>query len=297
MRRRFKQVDVFGARPFLGNPVAVILDADGLADAEMASIATWTNLSETTFVLPPQGGGDYRLRIFTPRQELPFAGHPTLGSAHAFLEAEGKTAGAVGRLVQECAGGLVPVEIDAEYDGPGRMLSFEAPAIAATELPTPALNDLARALGTGSTFRLEALVMDVGPRWCVSGMPDGDSVARLVPDMGLLAALSHKFDLTGVTVFGRCSGSDPTLRVRSFAPAAGVPEDPACGSGNACVGAYLARTSGLLEVGARFTSIQGQEVGRDARLVVSVSPGMNQGGSRIDIAGRAITLVDGVIEA
>jgi PhzF family phenazine biosynthesis protein len=291
MKRRFKQVDVFGARPFLGNPVAVILDGQGLSEPAMASIATWTNLSETTFVLPPERGGDYRLRIFTPKAELPFAGHPTLGSAHAFLEAAGRTQ--VGRLVQECGAGLVPVAVTSKPDSLGRTLSFEAPPVSATELPATAAQELLRALGAAVPARPEAMVMDVGPRWCVLDLADGEMVARLVPDMGLLADLSHKYKLTGVTVFGRCNGREPSLRVRSFAPAAGVPEDPACGSGNVCVGAFLVKTSRLQEIGTRYSAVQGQEMGRDARLLVSVS----DGGSRIDIGGRAITLIDGTIEA
>jgi PhzF family phenazine biosynthesis protein len=290
MKRRFKQVDVFGARPFLGNPVAVILDGQGLSDAAMASIATWTNLSETTFLLPPERGGDYRLRIFTPKEELPFAGHPTLGSAHAFLEAAGKTQ--VGRLVQECGAGLVPVVVTSEPDRLGRMLSFEAPAVSATQVPATAARELLRALGAAVPARPGALVIDVGPRWCVLDLVDGETVSRLAPDMALLADLSRKFSFTGVTVFGRCDGREPLLRVRSFAPGAGVPEDPACGSGNVCVAAFLAKTSRLREIGTRYTAVQGQEMGRDARLEVSVTPD----GSRIDIGGRAITLIDGSIE-
>ena len=291
MKRRFKQVDVFGARPFTGNPVAVILDGEGLSDAEMASIATWTNLSETTFVLPPGYGGDYCLRIFTPKGELPFAGHPTLGSAHAFLEAAGEMG--TGRLVQECGVGLVPVVVASDPGGTGRMVSFEAPAVSATELAPSSAQALVFALGVAAAPVSDALVMDVGPRWCVFDLGDGDIVARLAPDMDLLTDLSHKLNLTGVTVFGRFAGTEPTLRVRSFAPAAGVPEDPACGSGNVCVGAYLAKTSRLQEIGARYTAVQGQEIGRDARLLVSVTPD----GSRIDIAGRTVTLIDGAIEA
>jgi PhzF family phenazine biosynthesis protein len=257
----------------------------------MASIATWTNLSETTFVLPPERGGDYRLRIFTPKAELPFAGHPTLGSAHAFLEAAERTQ--VGRLVQECGAGLVPVAVTSEPGSLGRMLSFEAPAVSAMELPATAAQELLRALGAAVPAPPEALVMDVGPRWCVLDLADGEMVARLVPDMGLLADLSHKYKLTGVTVFGRCDGRELSLRVRSFAPAAGVPEDPACGSGNVCVAAFLAKTSRLQEIGTRYTAVQGQEMGRDAQLEVSVS----DGGSRIDIGGRAVTLIDGTIDA
>jgi PhzF family phenazine biosynthesis protein len=290
MKRRFKQVDVFGARPFTGNPVAVILDGEGLSEEEMTSIAHWTNLSETTFMLPPGYGGDYSLRIFSPKGELAFAGHPTLGSAHAFLESSGGND--TGSLVQECGVGLVPV-VASDPIGQSRMVSFESPAVLASTLPLTSAKELVYALGSASKGYDEILVMDVGARWCVMDLGSDEQVTQLVPDMPRLAELTKNLNLTGVTVFGRVGEGEPAIRVRSFAPAVGVPEDPACGSGNACVGAFLAQTSRLEALGQRYTAIQGQEMGRDARLLVCVTPD----GSRVDIAGRTITLVDGTIEA
>ena len=188
MKRRFKQVDVFGARPFLGNPVAVILDGQGLSDPAMASIATWTNLSETTFVLPPERGGDYRLRIFTPKAELPLAGHPTLGSAHAFLEAAGRTA--VGRLVQECGAGLVPVAVTSEPDSLGRMLSFEAPAVCATELPATAAQELLRALGAAVPAPTRGVGHGLGTPL---GPPITGTSHRQIANFGSLGACGYIF--------------------------------------------------------------------------------------------------------
>lgn len=290
MKRRFKQVDVFGARPFTGNPVAVVLDGEGLSDEEMLSIALWSNLSETAFMLPPGYGGDYSLRIFSPRGELAFAGHPTLGSAHAFLESTGGNDS--GSLIQECGVGLVPV-VASDPIGHSRMLSFESPAALASNLPLASAKELVFALGATCKGYDEIWVMDVGPRWCVIDLGSDEPVTQLIPDMPRLAEITKNLNLTGVTVFGRIFQGQPQIRVRSFAPAVGVPEDPACGSGNACVGAFLAKTSRLDALGPRYTAIQGQEMGHDARLLVCVSPD----GSRVDIAGRTVTLVDGTIEA
>ncbi|MDP2327646.1 MAG: PhzF family phenazine biosynthesis protein, partial [Dehalococcoidia bacterium] len=156
---RFKQVDVFTERPFLGNPVAVILEAEGLTDEEMARIARWTNLSETTFVLPSTRA-DYRLRIFTPGSELPFAGHPTVGSAHAVIEA-GLVTPRGGALVQECIAGLVPLRVEAD----GRIAArVPAPSVdAASSLPA---DEASRLLG--ATVVAPALPVSVGPVWLVA---------------------------------------------------------------------------------------------------------------------------------
>ncbi|MEJ7720843.1 MAG: PhzF family phenazine biosynthesis protein [Ilumatobacteraceae bacterium] len=186
--RRFLQVDVFGERPLLGNPVAVVLDADGLDDSEMAAVARWTNLSETTFVLPPTDeGADYRVRIFTPGGELPFAGHPTLGTCHAWLQAAGdRRLGLPGAgVVQQCGLGLVPLRV-----GASGTLAFAAPEPVMSELSGELLDGIIAALGVDAGEVSAARVIDNGPNWHVLLLSSSDVVRRLRPDMAALAGLA-----------------------------------------------------------------------------------------------------------
>jgi len=267
----FKQVDVFTARPFLGNPVAVVIGAEGLDAAQMQRIARWTNLSETTFLLEPtQARADYRLRIFTPHQELPFAGHPTLGSAHAALES-GFVMPHDGKLRQECGAGVLE-------------LTLEKPRIF-VRAPAPKVSPAAVPL----FGRSRALRVDVGPVWIVVDLDDAASVDELAPDMTAIAELSDSLGASGVTVFGRTGNRQEPIHVRSFAPAHGIPEDPVCGSGNISVAAFLRETGLLKDFGPRYTARQGMQVGRDGRVSVRVSD------DAIEIGGEAVTCVDGTI--
>jgi PhzF family phenazine biosynthesis protein len=190
MNLRFKQVDVFTRTPFRGNPVAVVLGADGLSGEAMQRIAGWTNLSETTFVLPPSSGAaDYRLRIFTPRAELPFAGHPTIGSAHAVLEA-GIVKPKNGRLRQECGAGVL--ELSAEPDG---RLWVRSPASSAAPLDSALVPALEHALGAKAVS--QPIVVSVGPVWIVADLGSAEIVAKLLPDMDRIARLTDAFKATG----------------------------------------------------------------------------------------------------
>lgn len=230
----FYQVDVFAAQRFRGNPVAVIFGAEGLATEAMQRIANWTNLSETTFVLPPtHAGADYRLRIFDPRHELPFAGHPTLGSAWAYCRQ--RAAALPSTLVQECAKGLVPLRVDGAAAGidSGR-LSFRLPEVGQQRVDEASVAELAAALGVAPLGPV--LNINAGPLWMTARLPDRAQVLQLQPDFGRIAALSQRLHGTGVTVFAEDSSGD--VEVRSFAPADGVLEDPVCGSGNGAVAAY-----------------------------------------------------------
>ena len=178
--RAYKVVDAFSSKPFLGNPVAVVLDAEGLATAEMQAIARWTNLSETTFLLPPTSSeADYRLRIFTPRSELPFAGHPTLGSAHAVLEA-GRVMLRAGRLVQECGVGLVRIAV--EGDGAERRLTLALPPAKVTALSAADVDELEAVIGHRIVREVAPAIVDVGAVWVVAQLADADSVLALTPD-------------------------------------------------------------------------------------------------------------------
>ena len=271
---RFKQVDVFTRVPFRGNPVAVVLEAQGLSTQDMQRIAAWTNLSETTFVLP-SSSADYKLRIFTPRAELPFAGHPTIGSAHAALEA-GIVKAKGGKLKQECGAGVLELQLD------GDTLWLDAPK--ATETAFSEVAVLEKILGEKAEGR--PCVINVGPRWLVAELADADAVGRLDPDMAALAALSVRLEIGGVTVYGASSDGIAAIHVRSFAPAHGIPEDPVCGSGNISAAAYL-RNAGRLPGG--YLARQGMQLGRDGRVSIRFD------GERILLGGSAVTCVDGTL--
>ena len=277
----FQQVDVFTAVPFKGNPVAVVLDGDRVSAADMQAIAGWTNLSETTFVCAPTDErADYRLRIFTPKRELPFAGHPTIGSAHAVLRhgLKGKTAG---RLVQECSKGLVDIKIE------GERLFLALPEPRFREPSASQLAAVAEALGVKTADVQRASIVDVGPVWFTLQLPSAGTVAALAPDMGRLAALSS-IGITGVNVFGlHAVGAGADLEVRSFAPGEGVPEDPVCGSGNGCVAALIRRHR-VLQAHS-YVAGQGRCLGRDGRVAVELD------GSTIWLGGHAVTCVEGVL--
>lgn len=285
MKRTYKVVDVFTSQPFMGNPVAVILDADGLDTPAMQAIAGWTNLSETTFVLPPTSPeADYRLRIFTPRGELPFAGHPTLGSAYALLEAGRVKPRDNGSLVQECDMGLVALTVTDQ--GGDRRLSFELPPATITTLGKADLNELEAILG--SALKVEPGVVNVGPVWIIAQLEDANAVIGLRPDLAKLAELERRLGVTGVTVFGPHPSGDAAIEVRTFAPSSGVDEDPVCGSGNGSVAAFL-RARGLLpSSGKDYLATQGRCVGRNGRIAVNID---SKGGIRI--GGSCVTCVDG----
>lgn len=284
--RRFKQVDVFTAQPFRGNPVAVVLDADGLATDDMQRIARWTNLSETTFVLPPATpGADYRLRIFTPSSELPFAGHPSVGSAHAILEA-GLASPREGRLIQECGAGLLPLDV---APGAPPIIHVTAPAPLSEPVSADALADVSRALGAQPAH--PPLRVSVGAVWLIVPLADAAAVAGLTPDMQALADVSRRCRATGVTVFGPHASGPDAVAVRSFAPAEGIPEDPVCGSGNAATGWYVATHPAFTTLRAGYSASQGREIGRDGRVRVRFAEG------RVQIGGTSITCVDGVLTA
>lgn len=290
MGRAYKVVDAFSSRPFLGNPVAVVLDAEGLDTDAMQALARWTNLSETTFVLPPTApGADYRLRIFTPRAELPFAGHPTLGTAHAMLEA-GRATPRAGRLVQECGVGLVGLTVEGE--GPARRLTLDLPPARVTPLPPAEAAALEALLGHPLDPRATPAIVDVGAVWAVAPLADDAAVLGLEPDLARSAAFERRHGLTGVTVFGPRgaeAGKDGAIEVRSFAPSSGIEEDPVCGSGNGAV-AVFRRDAGLLPPGGAYQATQGRRVGRDGQVAVRVDAG-----GRVSLGGACVTCVDGTL--
>src|SRR5690348_17264955 len=232
----------------------------------MQRIARWTNLSETTFLLrPTQPDADYRVRIFTPRQELPFAGHPSVGSAYAAIEA-----GCVpvqSTLVQECAAGLLPVTV--QGSGASRTIHVQAPPARIDPADASLAASLADALGLELPASAVHAV-DNGPLWLVCDLDQARAVRALAPDLSAIAALCLAHNAIGVSVFGVEDGGDAAMAVRAFCPADGIPEDPVTGSANAAIGALLHHTGGLARYGRRYVASQGREVGRDGRVEVAV---------------------------
>ena len=285
----FKQVDVFTSRRLFGNPLAVVLDADGLDTAQMQRIAAWTNLSETAFVLrPTQAGASYRVRIFTPRTELPFAGHPSVGTAHALLEAGLIKPGAA--LIQECGAGLLPLHVD--DDGARRRVFVRAPRAQIDPAQgRDGVDRLTRALGAPVAERQAPQNVRNGPGWMICDLGSEAAVRSLKPDMAAIEALSAGAGITGVATFGRSSSDHYALAVRAFAPADGVPEDPVTGSANAAIGAYLLASGQIDAVGAAYRASQGREVGRDGFVDVRVDVATGE----VDIGGESVTCIDGTI--
>ncbi|MDO5051581.1 MAG: PhzF family phenazine biosynthesis protein [Pseudoclavibacter sp.] len=278
---RFSQVDVFAGGPLQGNPVAVVHDADGLTDAEMAAFARWTNLSETTFLLRPQDpGADYRLRIWTPGGELPFAGHPTLGSAHAWLEAGGRPARG-GVLVQECGAGLVSVRRE-EADG---LLSFAAPPLRRSGEPDEAELDAAvAALGVEPETVVRAAWTDNGPGWLSVQLRSAREVLELRPDMAAMTAAGLRIGAVGL----HPAGSACAIELRAFVPGLGVPEDPVTGSLNAGVAQWLVG-EGVLP--GEYTAAQGTVLGRAGRVRVR-----SEANGAIWVGGATATRIRGVLD-
>jgi PhzF family phenazine biosynthesis protein len=281
--RAFQQVDVFTDTAFLGNPLAVVLDGTGLSDAQMQTFAAWTQLSETTFVLPPTpegaaGGADYRVRIFTPGAELPFAGHPTLGTAHAWLNA-GHTPRQAGVLVQECGVGLVTLE------QLGERWAFAAPPLKRSDISAEDLSPVLSALGLDASEVIVAQHLNNGPHWLGLLVHDVDTVLALDPDHAALKKLGTKVGVAAkrqapegglirranreARAFAASSrmANDPTdLEVRAFAAPVGVTEDPVTGSLNASLAQWL-MADGHMPVA--YSARQGTLLGRAGQVFLS----------------------------
>lgn len=302
--RPFKQVDVFTAVPYRGNPLAVVLDGSSLDDDAMQRFAKWTNLSETTFVLPPtEPSADYSVRIFTPGGELPFAGHPTLGTCHAWLQAGGKPKLA-GRVVQQCKAGLIPIRID------GGQPAFAAPPLRRSAPSPGVLAKVAGALGLKASQIVAAQLLDNGPVWLGLLLTDADTVLSLTPDHRMLKELGQKVGVAGVPLaepagnliarsnrearaFGSARAAsgvaapDVDLEVRAFAAPIGVEEDPVTGSLNASLAEWLIADGHLP---ARYRAGQGQAMGRDGYVNIE-----RDADGTLWIGGDSITCVDGSV--
>jgi PhzF family phenazine biosynthesis protein len=273
--RAFRQVDVFTAEPYRGNPVAVVLAAEGISDGEMQRLAHWTNLSETTFVLPPtNAGADYRVRIFTPVAELPFAGHPTLGTCHAWLEAGGAPRSR-DEIVQECAAGLVSIRRTQEG------LGFAAPPlIRSGPVDEDELAHVARTLDLDRGAIVAAEWADNGPGWVALLLESAEAVLAVRPGL-----VDHDVGLVGP----HPAGSTAAFELRAFFPKDGATtEDPVTGSLNASVAQWLLRTG---RATAPYVAAQGTALGRAGRVHISTDDD-----GAIWVAGGTVTCVSGTVE-
>jgi PhzF family phenazine biosynthesis protein len=281
--RAYQQVDVFTDTAFLGNPLAVVLDGTGLSDAQMQSFAAWTQLSETTFVLPPTsegaaGGADYRVRIFTPGAELPFAGHPTLGTAHAWLKA-GHTPRQAGVLVQECGVGLVTLK------QLGARWAFAAPPLKRSDISAEDLAPVLAALGLDASEVIAAQHLNNGPHWLGLLVHDVDTLLALTPDHAALKKLGIKVGVAAkrqapdgglirranrearaFAPSGRMAHDPTDLEVRAFAAPVGITEDPVTGSLNASLAQWLMAAGHMPDA---YSARQGTVLGRAGQVFLS----------------------------
>ncbi|MEG8042073.1 PhzF family phenazine biosynthesis protein [Sphingomonas sp. LR59] len=278
MTKSFKLVDVFGTAPFTGNPLAVVADAEGLSTDDMQRITRWLNLSETTFLLPPTDTlADYRVRIFTLARELPFAGHPTLGTCHAWLEAGG-TPKRAGVIVQECGVGLVEVRHD------NNRLAFAAPPLIRSGMPTEVeILEVADLLRIDRAAIVDAQWVDNGPGWIAVMLATAADVLAVEP------ARHHSRRIDIGIVGPHPAGSDAAFEIRAiFSDAHGaLIEDPVCGSLNASVGQWLFAGGRAQD---RYVAAQGSCIGRDGRIDV-----VQDGNGQVWVGGRTTTMFDGQV--
>ncbi|UVJ39556.1 PhzF family phenazine biosynthesis protein [Arthrobacter sp. CJ23] len=273
--RPFHQVDVFSDRPYLGNPLAVVVDAEGLSSQTMQHFANWTNLSETTFLLPPTDPrADYKVRIFTGSEEFPFAGHPTLGSAHAWLEAGGAPK-QDGVVVQECGAGLVRIKHD------GGRLAFAAPPLTRSgSVDEATLAQLSAGLRLPEAALLDASWLVNGPQWIGVLLESAEQVLAVDPD---LAAMG---DLKVGIVGPHSPDADVDFEIRTFIPGDAMVEDPVTGSFNAGVAQWLI---GSGRAPRKYVAAQGTVLGRAGRIHVEAD------GEDIWVGGDSVTCIQGAV--
>ena len=286
-RLRFLQLDVFPARFGGGNPLGVVIDGSALDAATMQAIAAWTNLVETTFLLPPDDPqASYRVRIFTPTREIPFAGHPSVGSAHAALES-GLCAPQDGLLWQQCGAGTLPIRVEGE--GTQRRLFVQAPAASLLETGTTAATSITPLLEGHALAPLGAALVDGGRRWWLAELADAAALRQWPPEHAAIAQLAAASDSMGLCLFAR---ENDGLVVRAFPAGAGIAEDPASGAANGLIAAFIAQRDGKDSALARGYEVsQGREMGHDAHLSVRIDADAAIWGG-----GRCNSVIDGHLQ-
>ncbi|TDR40822.1 PhzF family phenazine biosynthesis protein [Tahibacter aquaticus] len=285
---RYLQLDVFAEKVGGGNPLGVVIGAAAWSDSTMQRFARWTGLVETTFLLPPsRPEASYRVRIFTPQREIPFAGHPTIGSAHAALET-GLVQPQGLRLVQECGAGLLPIQIS--HDGAQRVLSVEAPRARVLE-PDALHAKLVRAIIDRTPLgALPPAFVEGGRRWWIAEFADETTLRQWQPDHAAIARLAKASDSLGLCIFARSPHADYEVAVRAFPAGVGIVEDPASGAANGLIGAWIAagEPDGKLSRGYRVS--QGREIGHDARIGIRIDSD-----GAVWVGGITHTVVDGQV--
>jgi PhzF family phenazine biosynthesis protein len=289
MKRRYLQLDVFAGHPGDGNPLAVVLDAEGLDDAAMQAIAKWTRLPETTFVFPPTvPGASYRVRMFSPRREVPFAGHPSVGTAHAVLEA-GLAAPRDGLLHQEGIAGVLPLQVVGE--GRTRTIAVRTPRARVVEVADAADPRLAPSLHGLPLGALPPALMDGGRRWWLAELTDEAALRAATPNWDAIAELAQSSETMGLFVYARSRDPVYYYAVRAFVGAPARFEDAASGAANATLAAWLASRDALPNAEGRYRVSQGREVGHDAIIDLHVD-----GDGEVWSGGRVCDVVTGHIE-
>jgi PhzF family phenazine biosynthesis protein len=305
-QRAFKQVDVFTDQAYFGNPLAVVLEAGDIDDAAMARFAQWTNLSETTFLLPPtDASADYRVRIFTPGGELPFAGHPTLGSCHSWLQAGGQPR-SPDFIVQECKQGLVKIRREAAPGGAQR-LAFAAPALKRSAPNPVTLAKVAGALGIKASQIVASQLLDNGPVWLALLLDKPDTVLKLMPNHAELQTIDAKVGVAAfypagsaapliaranreAKAFGGAQATNtptPDMEVRAFVAPVGVNEDPVTGSLNASLAQWLIADGYAPE---RYLASQGVCLGRAGQVYLE-----RDASCQVWVGGETVTCIDGSV--
>lgn len=291
MKRRFVQLDVFADRPGAGNPLAVVLDGAGLDDAAMQAIARWTRLPETTFVFPANDpSSSYRIRIFSPRREVPFAGHPSVGTAHAVLDA-GMGRLRNGELMQDGLAGRLPLRVDTDADGM-RTIAVRTPRARLVERVAACDARIAPAVAGMRLGALPPALMDGGRRWWLAGITDESTLRALEPAWDAIALLATSTGAMGLCAYAAADAGQPyDLVVRAFVGAPACFEDAASGAANATLAAWLALNDALPGRDGRYLVSQGREVGFDARLQLQVDAD-----GEVWSGGHARTIVRGEID-
>lgn len=267
-RHPLMHCDVFAPRTGAGNPLAVVFSAESLSTEAMQAIANWTNLAETTFVLPPtQSQADYRVRIFTTQKEIAFAGHPSIGTAHAVL-AHGLTPKQDGMLLQECQAGVLPVRLRPETTD--NAYSVRVPTSKLVRFAEPGDALFKSVLPMNLWTALKPALVEGGRRWWLAELADESAVRGFKPDAYAIAALARETGSLGLCIFARRAHPHDGLVVRAFPLGVGIAEDPASGAANAAIAAFLHETRQLADLGRHYRVSQGREIGRDAILSLEV---------------------------
>ncbi len=289
-QRRYVQLDVFASRAGAGNPLAVVLDAEGLDDAQMQAIAKWTRLPETTFVLPPvSDDATHRIRIFSPRREVPFAGHPSVGTAHALLDA-GLAVPRDGFLVQDGIAGKLPLKVSGE--GSERTIAVRTPRARVQEIATPDDSRLRDALAGLQLGTLPPVLMDGGRRWWLAELANETELRNAQPNWNAIVELANATESMGLFVYARSDDPVYYYAVRAFVGAPAQFEDAASGAANATLAAWLAERGALPDLPGGFYRVsQGREVGHDAIIELSIDADGD-----VWSGGRAVAVVTGTLD-